>query len=87
MDWEKIQHIIRNDDGSEIELSQEGEVAGFRAGDRIRYSDRCYQKFRGRTATVVGFDAQQQIWTQPDGGTGCTSTRADYATNHLIKIV
>ena len=59
----------------------------FRAGDRVRYSDKCFSHVRGKFATVVGFDENGNIWTQPDGKNGCHSTRADYATRHLIKVI
>ncbi|MFA6099143.1 MAG: hypothetical protein WCV50_06435 [Patescibacteria group bacterium] len=80
------QHFIQKGDGSEVSITQEGEIAGFRAGDRVRYTDECFPHLSGKTALVVGFDEQNQIWTQPDGQTGCASTREDHATKHLIKL-
>lgn len=67
------------------DLSREGEVAGLRFGDRVRYSDECFPPLRGQEATVRGFDAAGQIVTQPDGQDGYATTRPHYAARHLIK--
>lgn len=63
-----------------------GEVPGLHAGDRVRYSDKCYTHLRGRLARVKGFDQHGQVVTQPDGQDGYATTRADHAVHHLIKV-
>lgn len=78
-------HFIINDGGA-IDLIEEGEIEGFRSGDRVRYSGECFERFHGTSGTVRGFDRQGQIWVQPDGQTGCTSTRRDFAKIHLINL-
>lgn len=68
-------------------LSQTGEVAGFRPGDRIEYTDECYPSLRGLHATIVGFDSEKTIWTQTDGyGTSCHSTPAKFARIAFKKL-
>lgn len=85
-----VEYFVNIIDGVKIALTQEGEVAGFKVGDRIKYSKACHPHVRGKVAMVVGFSfdeqEQRQIWTQPDGQDGCHSTRADFAKKHLIKI-
>lgn len=78
-------HFIITDDRA-IDLIEEGEIEGFRAGDRVRFSDECFERFRGRLGTVRGFDKHGQVWTQPDGLTGCTRTPRDVAKAHLINL-
>ena len=77
-----IHFIIGGED-----LSQEGEIAGFKAGDRVVYADGCYPRLRGIKATVVGFDSIRRIWTQPDGQSGCNWTPEENALTSLKHIV
>ena len=55
-----MQHYICTH-GKRIDLTQEGEVAGFHAGDRVEYTARCFKALRGKRATVVGFGLERRI--------------------------
>ncbi|HOX21771.1 MAG TPA: hypothetical protein PKZ02_02245 [Candidatus Paceibacterota bacterium] len=78
----KIEHFIIGGPN----LTQEGEVAGFKAGDRVIYADGCFPHLRGTKATVIGFDSENKIWTQPDGQTGCNWTPEEFALVSLKRI-
>jgi hypothetical protein len=64
--YQKKHFIIDRDSGREIDLSQQGEVHGYVVGQRIRYTEECYELLRGREATILGFSADDRTWTQLD---------------------
>ena len=83
----KIKHFTHDTEtGKEISISQEGEVSGFHAGDRVVYIEGCYEYLRGINATIIGFSEDGKIWTQPDGGMSLHSTPAQFANGSLRKI-
>lgn len=83
----RIKHYVFNrETGMETDLSQKGRVAGFKAGDRVVYAEGCYAHLQGINATVIGFSEGDKIWTQPDGGTACHWTPAQFSKIALRKI-
>jgi hypothetical protein len=49
---QKSHFIYDRENDREIDLSQEGDVHGYEAGQRIRFSDACYELVAGREATI-----------------------------------
>lgn len=81
-----MEHFVMSEAGERVDLMQEGEVAGFRPGDRVAYGGECFGRIHGKNATVIGFSADGRIWSQPDGGTACHWTPAEFAKRDLRKI-
>lgn len=88
-DGPKVEHYIFDQETGETvtDLTQEGVVAGLQAGDRVRYTDQCFEWLAGKEATVVGFSADDRVWTRLDGHTGCLWTANERVLDHMIKIV
>lgn len=78
-------HWIDHGSWQENLLSEHEAVSGVSAGDRVTYSDECYENLRGKLATVRGFGADGTMWTQTDGENGCTSVPAEFALRSIVQ--
>jgi hypothetical protein len=72
--------------GRELDLSQDGEVNGISAGERVRFTEACHDFLVGQEATVVGFSDDDRVWTQLDGHTGCFWTLVEEVPSFFEKV-
>ena len=85
--YQKRHYIRDRITGREIDLTQAGEVHGYVAGQRIRFTDACYEILRGQEATILGFSADDRTWTQLDGFDGALSTLNEFVPVHFEPVI
>jgi hypothetical protein len=83
---QKSHYVFDRESGREIDLSHDGDVHGFVAGQRIKFTDNCYELIRGREATILGFSADDRTWTQLDDYDGVLSTLNEFVPKHFESI-
>jgi hypothetical protein len=75
--------VYDRENDREINLFQDGDVHGYEAGQRIRYTDACYELVAGREATILGFSLDGRVWTQIDGYDSVAWTLNEQVPEHF----
>jgi hypothetical protein len=78
--------IYDRENDRQIELSEEGDVHGYEAGQRIRFSDACYELLAGREATILGFSPDGRVWTQIEGFDSALWTLDEQVPEHFESV-